>query len=349
VVGTGDDLVSRVENLDEHIVVALVDLDQVFVARHDENVRCQGLPSQGFQRACGDRGSAECTRAREACRKPWHRPPGQDDRCHEMAADSASTRRRLRCLASAAYTQLMTGVEDQAAPAGMLPPQSDLPTPVADPASHLAAVYRDYPGLRALILRRVRDPEVAADILQDAAVTTLEKLRMGEIAHPENLGGYLYRVALNHLRNHRRKDRSALSSVEALDELPASENDVDWEDFAGRQWATAARRMLEEMPVARDREVLVRFYLDDEDREKICRELQLSEEHFNRVIFRARNRFRALGEHRGFRKADLLTIAAVGLCISSSGSGGLTAAGQATDMSNSSAVFAHTVILGDAK
>ena len=103
----------------------------------------------------------------------------------------------------------------------MLPPAADVPAPVADPLSYLTAVYRDYPGLRALILRRVRDPEVAADILQDAAVTTLEKLRNGEIAHPENMGGYLYRVALNHLRNHRRKDRTAASSGDGLDELPA--------------------------------------------------------------------------------------------------------------------------------
>ncbi|TLY74186.1 MAG: hypothetical protein E6K43_09115 [Gammaproteobacteria bacterium] len=34
VVGSGDDLVLRVENLDQRIVVALVDFDQVEVARH---------------------------------------------------------------------------------------------------------------------------------------------------------------------------------------------------------------------------------------------------------------------------------------------------------------------------
>ena len=228
----------------------------------------------------------------------------------------------------------------------MLPPQTDFPAPVADPVSHLAAVYRDYPGLRALILRRVRDPELAADILQDAAVTTLEKLRSGVIADPENLGGYLYRVALNHLRNHRRKDRSTLSSADGLDQLPAPETDRDWENVGGPQWTTAARRMLEEMPVARDREVLVRFYLDDEDRDKICRELRLSEEHFNRVIFRARNRFRELIEHRGFRKADLLTIAAMSLCIASNGSGGHSAAGQATDRLNASAAPVIALALG---
>jgi len=231
----------------------------------------------------------------------------------------------------------------------MLPPQADIPAPVADPVSPLAAVYRDYPGLRALILRRVRDPEVAADILQDAAVTTLEKLRSGEIAHPENLGGYLYRVALNHLRNHRRKDRSAISSADALNELPAPDNDADWENVGGRQWATAARRMLEEMPVARDRELLIRFYLDDEDKGSICRELGLSEEHFNRVIFRARNRFRELIEHRGFRKADLLTIAAMGLCLLTAGSVGLSRAAPGTAQSNASGPLADEAAPGGMK
>jgi RNA polymerase sigma-70 factor, ECF subfamily len=209
----------------------------------------------------------------------------------------------------------MTALDHQAAQQEILPAASDVPAPVADPVSHLAAVYRDYPGLRALILRRVRDPEVAADILQDAAVTTLEKLRSGEIAHPENVGGFLYRVALNHLRNHRRKDRSGQSSAEALNEL-ASPGDTEWEQVARPQWAQAARRMLEEMPAARDREVLVRFYLNDEEKQQICRELSLSEEHFNRVIYRARSRFRALIERRGFWKADLLALVAAAFCLS---------------------------------
>ncbi|MBS0378641.1 MAG: sigma-70 family RNA polymerase sigma factor [Proteobacteria bacterium] len=177
---------------------------------------------------------------------------------------------------------------------------------------HLATVYRDYPGLRALILRKVHNQEVAADILQDAAVTTLEKLRNGEIAHPENVGGYLYRVALNHLRNHRRKDRSALCSGDDLHEIPSEQGDQDWNSVGHLQWAEAARRLLEEMPAARDRELLRRFYLQDESKEQICSALRLSQEHFNRVIFRARHRFRSILERRGFGKADLLGLLLLG-------------------------------------
>ncbi len=220
----------------------------------------------------------------------------------------------------------MIGVDEQAAPAsGRAKP--DPPASVSDPASSLAAVYRDYPGLRALILRRVRDPEIAADILQDAAVTTLEKLRSGEIAHPENLGGYLYRVAINHLRNHRRKDRSALSSSEQLDELRDAVDDPDWDRVGRPQWAAAARRMLEEMPATRDRELLVRFYLNDEDKDALCRELHLSHEHFNRVIFRARNRFRELLQQHGLGRGDLLTLIALGLSALCGGQGGALTAG----------------------
>lgn len=224
----------------------------------------------------------------------------------------------------AAYTHRMNGVDDHSAPTDLLPARADAPAPLADPVAHLTAVYRDYPGLRALILRRVHDPEVAADILQDAAVTTLEKLRSGEIAHPENVGGYLYRVALNHLRNHRRKDRTGLSSAEAVDELQAPEEDPDWLRVGRPQWAAAARRMLDELPAARDRELLMRFYLNDEGKEQICRTLQLSHEHFNRVIFRARNRFRQLLARRGIGKTDLLLIVAVGLLANGSAYVGTT-------------------------
>jgi len=190
---------------------------------------------------------------------------------------------------------------------------SSTATPMVDPVAHLAAVYRDYPGLRALIIRRVHDPELAADILQDAAVTTLEKLRAGEIAQPEGVGGYLYRVALNHLRNHRRKDRGALSSADGLEALPGDGGGSEWAEVDRAQWAVTARRALEELPASRDRELLIRFYIEDEDKSSICAALGLSDEHFNRVIFRARNRFRILLESRGFARSDLLCILALAI------------------------------------
>jgi len=79
-IGAGNDLAARVENLDEGIVVVLVDLDQVRVAGLEENVRESGRGSEGFEGAIDEHRSAERMGARDAGRKPWRRPPGEHDR-----------------------------------------------------------------------------------------------------------------------------------------------------------------------------------------------------------------------------------------------------------------------------
>jgi len=63
--------------------------------------------------------------------------------------------------------------------------------------------------------------------------------------------------------------------------------------------------------LVRDRELLVRFYLQEESKEELCRAFGLTELHFNRVIHRARDRFRDLLRQRGLSKSDFLCIAAV--------------------------------------
>jgi len=53
--------------------------------------------------------------------------------------------------------------------------------------------------------------------------------------------------------------------------------------------------------------MLKRFYLDDHDKELICKEMQLTEAAFNQALSRARRRFRQILEERGFSKSDLLS------------------------------------------
>jgi len=53
--------------------------------------------------------------------------------------------------------------------------------------------------------------------------------------------------------------------------------------------------------------MLKRFYLEDHDKEIICREMQLSEAAFNQALSRARRRFRQILEERGFTRRDLLS------------------------------------------
>jgi RNA polymerase sigma-70 factor, ECF subfamily len=165
-------------------------------------------------------------------------------------------------------------------------------------------------GLKAQLTRVTRNADVAADLLQDAIVTALRKLRTGEIEHRSQLDGYVYRVALNHFRNYRRKDKSTVSdpeSASALEDAAAEARPTV--SIQSEQWGRLVRRLLREMSSPRDREVLVRFYLEEEERSALCRSLGLTDLQFNRVIFRARTRFRELLEHRGFGKSDLLGLA----------------------------------------
>ena len=319
VIGLGEQTTRRVTDLDGGVIGVLAYLDHPFatgrqVERDPGGRRAEGADPLPQIRCRGLRGGA------------WSRGLGAEhgagaefeEHDAEYASELQSAGTGLWAGRGAVYTHPHMEVRDaEKDPSGYpAAERSSAESSTADPVEHLAAVYRDYPGLRALIMRRVRDPQVAADILQDAAVTTLEKLRAGEIARPHCIGGYLYRVALNHLRNYRRKDRTGVSSSAELESLPDGDDHPDVAGIDRAQWAKAARSMLEELPAARDRDLLVRFYLNDEGKEEICASLGLSDEHFNRVIFRARNRFRALLERRGLGKTDLLVLAFLGIGVS---------------------------------
>lgn len=181
------------------------------------------------------------------------------------------------------------------------------------------AILRNMAGLRAQLARVTGSVELASDLLQDAVVTALQKLHAGQISDPAHLDGYVYRVALNHLRNYRRKDRSrTVDSEELAEPAESAESSRPVRDLEADQWARLVKQLLREVPLARDRELLVRFYLDEESKQELCQAFGLTELHFNRVIHRARDRFRDLLQRRGLTKTDFLSIATI-LLLAASG------------------------------
>lgn len=177
-------------------------------------------------------------------------------------------------------------------------------------------ILRNMAGLRAQLTRVTGSTDLASDMLQDAVVTALQKLRSGEISDPANLDGYVYRVALNHLRNHRRKDKLHAGNSEGVGDLvDAADSSRPAEHLEADQWARLAKELLQEVSPARDRELLVRYYLHDESKEDLCRVFRLTELHFNRVIYRARDRFRELLQRRGLGKSDFFSTAVILIMI----------------------------------
>lgn len=175
-----------------------------------------------------------------------------------------------------------------------------------DERSAAALIQQQYFGLLSLIRRKIRDEQLAPDILNQAIVTSLEHIRAGRIADPSLIAGYVFQVAMNQMRNHRRKmaerseRRADPDTVDTLPDLQVSADDGIEPAIAGR-----VRSLVQSLPTARDREIVKRFYLDEEEKESICRDLRLSALHFDKVIFRARQRMRSLLEASGIHKLDV--------------------------------------------
>lgn len=185
----------------------------------------------------------------------------------------------------------------------------------ADPARGMDRSYlsgliaKDYVGLRLLLARRTGDYHTASDLLNDAVCTTWEKWCAGQIQRPEQIAGYIFQVAMNLLRNRRRlvADRSERrADIEQLDRekiaAPSAEQDAEG------QIAEKLKTLIQGMDSQRDRLVLVRFYLEEEEKETICRDLKLDARQFDRILYRARQRLRQLLTLHGLGRSDFLSI-----------------------------------------
>lgn len=157
----------------------------------------------------------------------------------------------------------------------------------------------------AIILDRHTNgrPE-AEDLFQDTFRVALEKLRRGELREPEKLPGFLAGIARSLAIEHYRKAtrRKTDPDSEALLAVPAS-GAGQLGQLLNRENAGLVRQVIRELGTARDREILLRFYIAEEDKERIKEDLGLSSLQFNRVLHRARERYRDLYLQRAGRRA----------------------------------------------
>jgi RNA polymerase sigma-70 factor (ECF subfamily) len=173
----------------------------------------------------------------------------------------------------------------------------------------------NYGVLLRLVRRKLRDRELAADLVNEAMAISLEHLRSGKLLKvDQGIAGYVFKVSMNLLRNYRRNKNNATevrSDASALDKLAITPERDDSDDLRIKQ---LTRELLESLNMARDRAIVERFYLDEEDKDSICRDLDVTSAQFNLVISRARQRMRRLLDTRGLLKTDLLCLV-LSLCL----------------------------------
>ena len=149
-------------------------------------------------------------------------------------------------------------------------------------------------GVAVIVARNCRDQSPVEDLCQDVLTTALEKIREGLVRDPERLSGFVAGLARTIVLEHYRKE-STRSAIEARMPAPLqAAPPVALEQLLRQEKAFIARRVLNELESDRDREILFRFYIAEDDKDRICRDLGLTPLHFNRVLFRARERYREL-------------------------------------------------------
>jgi RNA polymerase sigma-70 factor (ECF subfamily) len=150
-------------------------------------------------------------------------------------------------------------------------------------------------GVSIIVRRITRDPALAEDICQETFRLVLEKVRRGDVREAEKLSGFICSLARNLAIDYFRQASRRETAEDVESSRPLSDPAPDQLSvLLQREKAHAIRQVLQELKPARDREILFRFYIAEEDKEKICADLALSSLHFNRVLYRARERFREL-------------------------------------------------------
>lgn len=173
-----------------------------------------------------------------------------------------------------------------------------------DSRAEAELVERFGAGLLFLLRRWTREGATAEDLYQETLRLALEKIRQGEVREPDKLAGFLRSLAKNLAVHHYRRGVVRNEREQDLEEADAAATSSreDGEDQLARllraEKAGLVRRLLGEMTVERDRQVLFRFYIAEEDKERICADLGLTGPELNVVLFRARQRYRKLFEDR---------------------------------------------------
>ena len=125
----------------------------------------------------------------------------------------------------------------------------------------------------------------------------VEKVRAGEVNEPDRLSGFICSLARNIVIEYFRK-----TSRRETYHAPASEHAVpspepnQLDRLLREEKGSLARRVLDALPSDRDRSVLYRFYIAEDDRDEICADLGIEATLLSQILCRARQRYKNLFE-----------------------------------------------------
>ncbi len=156
---------------------------------------------------------------------------------------------------------------------------------------HFVAYFSEL--LQLKLRSRLHSPQAIEDVRQETFARVLAALRGGKIRQPERLGAYVNSMCNNVLLEHYRSSQRDSSIEDEEDQdFPAATVDVIGA-LAAKQMEGKVREILEELS-ARDRRVLREVFLEERDKDDVCRDFGVDRDYLRVLLHRAKQSFKAL-------------------------------------------------------
>jgi RNA polymerase sigma-70 factor, ECF subfamily len=166
-----------------------------------------------------------------------------------------------------------------------------------DPAveSHFFAYFR--PFFQVMLRSRATPPDVVDDISQESFTRVLFKLRKdGGINEPDRFGAFVCSICKNVWREKCRSDQRNVAVDDSHYEIADKLVDLD-SLVESKELMKAVREILNEMP-ARDSAILRAMFLEEKDKDEICRDFRIDRDYLRVCLHRAKEKFRFQYEKR---------------------------------------------------
>lgn len=168
-----------------------------------------------------------------------------------------------------------------------------------DPAAMEQLYTLSAKQIRSTLYRWMRTHDLD-DKVHDVFVIVIQAIRKGNVREPERLMGFIrtvaHRQAITHVNEVVRSRKNRVSIDESCTVLPHSAT-TPGESAVGTDRVTLMRYVLQQLS-ARHHAVLTRFYLQEQSPERVCREMNLTNNQFRMLKSRAKARFAELGRRR---------------------------------------------------
>ncbi len=156
---------------------------------------------------------------------------------------------------------------------------------------HFVAYFSELIQLK--LRSRLHSPQAIEDVRQETFARVFAALRSeGRIRQPERLGAFVNSLCNNVLLEYYRASQRDTSLEDEEDQdFPAKDVDI-FGAVAAKQMGEKVREILEELP-ERDRRLLREIFIEERDKDDVCRDFGVDRDYLRVLLHRAKQSFKS--------------------------------------------------------